>query len=173
MFASVREATFVHRLNSRKSFAAAFGQRSLSGKLSAQPPERRSNADAVSNAKLGTRPRARCTARPDPDHAAEEVEIRCDAGSLMVCSGMSKDFTLEANVRFKPQFLRTTLYELVPGPLSFFVVLLVEISRSVTPSKRRGAPPARGKSCPSSSSQVHPVASSESFPISFPSSTLR
>ena len=128
MFASVREATFVHRLNSRKSFAAAFGQRSLSGKLSAQPPERRSNADAVSNAKLGTSAKSPLHGASDPDQAAEEVEIRCDAGSLMVCSGMSKDFTLEANVRFKPsQFLRTTLYELVPGPLSFFVVLLVEM----------------------------------------------
>lgn len=119
VFASVQEATFVRRLNSRKSFAAAFGQRSLSGKLSVHPPERRSDADAVSNAKPGT--------SADPDTTVGEVEIRCDAGSLMVCSGMSKDFRLEANVRFKPsQFLRTTLYELVPGPVSHFVVLLVE-----------------------------------------------
>jgi hypothetical protein len=105
---------FVDRLNKRKSFIAAFGQRSLRGKVTVEASELADGKPVGSNENGIAK---------EPD-----VEIRRRLGNFVVYSSQSRNYFLEAVVAFNPsQFVRTLAYELCPPPLSFFVVLFVEV----------------------------------------------
>ena len=115
----VTSTNFVNRLNKRKSFKAVFGQRSLRGKF---------DLDDVVRDQTGAAGQAPFEHDGKPGFDVNsDVEVRRRRGNFVVYSSEARNFFLEPHVRFKPsQFLRTALYELVPIPLSYFVVLFME-----------------------------------------------
>ena len=115
----VTSTNFVNRLNKRKSFKAVFGQRSLRGKF---------DLDDVVRDETGAAGQAPFEHDGKPGFDVNsDVEVRRRRGNFVVYSSEARNFFLEPHVRFKPsQFLRTALYELVPIPLSYFVVLFME-----------------------------------------------
>ena len=90
---------FVDRLNKRKSFIAAFGQRSLRGKVTVEASELADGKPVGSNENGIAK---------EPD-----VEIRRRLGDFVGYSSQSRNYFLEAVVAFNPsQFVRTLAYEL-------------------------------------------------------------
>ena len=117
--AVVTSDNFVNRLNKRKSFKAVFGQRSMRGKIDVDDVVRDETAAA------GEAPSEHDT-KPVFD-ANADVEVRRRHGNFVVYSCQARNYFLEPYVQFKPsQFFRTALYELIPAPLAYFVVLFTE-----------------------------------------------
>ena len=127
-FSSVAaEATFVRRLNSRKSFSAAFGRRSLSGKVVKIVDDAELSRDAAprstaprSSAPASPPPAARrlsgdLASRPEGDVVTLEGVVHGKTTDIRVRTVVSENLTLEPVVAFKPsQFFRTALYESLP-----------------------------------------------------------
>lgn len=115
----VTSTNFVNRLNKRKSFKAVFGQRSMRGKVDLDDVVRDETGAA------GEAPSGHDEKRVKDEDS--DVVVRRRGRNLVVYSCQARNYFLEPRVEFKPsQFLRTALYELVPCPLSYFVVLFAE-----------------------------------------------
>ena len=157
-FSSVAaEATFVRRLNSRKSFSAAFGRRSLSGKVVKIVDDAELSRDAAprstaprSSAPASPPPAARrlsgdLASRPEGDVVTLEGVVHGKTTDIRVRTVVSENLTLEPVVAFKPsQFFRTALYESLPPGANWLAVLAVEtLLFGHTPEEARFAAGAR------------------------------